>query len=507
MELKILMDSSKTERENVGMSDVKYCLLSVSQLQSFDLRDIREGVIGQLIERIRERYNPARPISVIPNGEGSYLVADGNHRLAAIRKLGIENVPCLVYPGNTDPYALAVENNMDEDVYAPFDLFDWLDIIGKLRAEGLTQLQIGEKIGWSRDLVKNYQRLIDGVGTNILDLAKQCQTGRVPKNGTNVPFFDFTEGWFRNSGLYDLEPKYQERLIKEFVVDKCNWNSDKVKREAAKYKQWQEWTRIATDKLVNRDDLPEVIRLIEADVFKTESQLMDKILDFNTKAQNKLIYGDCLIEMEKLDDASIDLVITDPPYGIDYSSNRSEYNDHITREKITGDISLPEALKLIDGALEILCRKTKQDAHFYIFTSWKVYPEFKTVVEKYFTIKNLIIWDKGNHGPGDLEGSWANRYEMIIFATKGDKKLNIRRPDIIAINKVLLSKMIHPTQKPVELIKQLLEVSARPKDTVIDPFMGSGSTIKAVKEHGNLYYIGIELDKRYFDKAAAFVLG
>ena len=90
------------------------------------------------------------------------------------------------------------------------DLFDWLDVIEMLRKEGLTQAQIGEKIGWSRDNVKNYQRLIDSIGTNLIVLAKQHQKGRVPSEGTNVPTFNFTEGWFRNSGLYDGKPKFSD---------------------------------------------------------------------------------------------------------------------------------------------------------------------------------------------------------------------------------------------------------------------------------------------------------
>jgi len=110
------------------------------------------------------------------------------------------------------PHKLAIAGNMDEDTYAPMDLFDWLDIIKKLRDEGLTQAQIGERIGWSREQVRNYINILSKVGTQILDLARSYQKGRVPENGTIVPF-DFTEGWFRTSGLYDLCEKYQLALI------------------------------------------------------------------------------------------------------------------------------------------------------------------------------------------------------------------------------------------------------------------------------------------------------
>ncbi|MBT9260214.1 MAG: hypothetical protein KM310_10785 [Clostridiales bacterium] len=83
---------------------------------------------------------------------------------------------------------------------------------GWFRAKGLTQAQIGERIGWSREAVENYNRLTDQVGAGVLDLARRHQEGRVPMNGTDVPTFTFTEWWFRTSGLYELPAKYQLRL-------------------------------------------------------------------------------------------------------------------------------------------------------------------------------------------------------------------------------------------------------------------------------------------------------
>jgi len=129
----------------------------------------------------------------------------------------------LVYEAE-DPYILAIKDNEDEDTYAPIDLFDWLSIIRRLRDEGLTQAQIGEKIGWSREQVNHYTRLLDSVDTKILDLAKQYQKGRVSEDDTPVAF-DFTEGWFRTSGLYGLCPEYQMRFMEAFIAARCRWLS------------------------------------------------------------------------------------------------------------------------------------------------------------------------------------------------------------------------------------------------------------------------------------------
>ncbi len=477
-----------------------YQTIEVSRLQRFPIRDIRQSVVEKLTERLTEGYNPARPLSVVEH-DGKYIVADGNHRLEVLQKLGIKEVPCLIRKG--DPYKIAIECNADEDTYAPMDLFDWLDVVGKLRDEGLTQKEIGEKIGWSRDLVARYISLLDKVVTNVLLLAKEHQNGRVTENVTTGT--DFTERWFRDSGLYNLEAKYQLQLMENFIADKCNWNKDKVKREAAKYKDWQDMIGVAEETLANANDLDTIISLVENNSFRNTDQLKHKIQDMNKKAKNKLICGDALIELEKLDDGSIDVVITDPPYGIDYKSNRSKFEEHVTKEKIKND-GLDEALSLIDKTCEILNRKTKPDSHFYFFTGWQTCPQFRGIISKYFDIKNIIIWDKGNHGAGDLDYAWGNRYEMIIFAIKGKRPLQVRKSDIINVSKVNSAKMIHPTQKPEQVIAELLSVSARPADTVCDPFMGSGSAIKAIKEFGDLNYIGIELDNNYFEKAKAYIL-
>lgn len=479
--------------------NVEYKILKTSDLTHFTIRDIRQGAVDELVERISNGYNPSKPLTVVSK-DGKLLVANGNHRLKALKQVGITEVPCVIYE-DTDPYKLAVEGNEDEDTYSPMDLFDWIEVISVMRKVGYTQEDIGEKIGWSRQKVNDYTRIINNVDGAILLVIKELQNGRSSsKDGS--PSFNFTETWMRN--IYGTA-QYQEKLVNDFIADKCNWNNNKVKSESAKYKRWIDFIKLAADRLVNQGDLEEVVNLIEGGSFKTEEQLLSKIKDFNSQAENKLICGDSIAEMENLEDGSIDLVITDPPYGIDYSSNRSQFGNHVTKEKIANDSDLDEALKLTDDALEVLSRKTKDDAHIYLFTGWKVYPKFLEVVAKYFDIKNLIIWDKGNHGTGDLEGSWGNRYEMIIFASKGNRKLVKRKADIIPVSKLASSQMIHPTQKPIELIKELLEASSHKKDTVIDPFMGSGSTIKAIKEFGDLNYIGIELDRERFEKASVFV--
>ena len=209
-----------------------------------------------------------------------------------------------------------------------------------------------------------------------------------------------------------------------------------------------------------------------------------------------LVHGDCLEEMEKLADGSIDCVVTDPPYGISYVSNRRTIESEVV--KAVANDGLEDAMRLWDEACKVLFGKMKADSHIYCFTSWKVYPQFAEITGRYFKIKNCLIWVKNNHGSGDLDGNYSEQYEMVIFATKGNRKLNgNREPNVLTFDKVASLNLVHSCEKPVDLLSFLIEKSTDHGELVVDPFMGSGSTIVAAKQTGRRYW-GCELDEENY---------
>ena len=132
----------------------------------------------------------------------------------------------IVVEPDADVHTLAVESNRDEDTYAPLDLFDHLDRIVTLREEH-TQAEIGEKIGWDRGKVANHMRLLENIVTDILEVARRHQEGRVTEDATSVT--NFTEGWFRTSGLYDLSVDSQAEFIEWSVAEKrCSTTKNTV---------------------------------------------------------------------------------------------------------------------------------------------------------------------------------------------------------------------------------------------------------------------------------------
>mgnify|MGYP003144025745 CR=1 FL=1 len=238
-----------------------------------------------------------------------------------------------------------------------------------------------------------------------------------------------------------------------------------------------------------------------------KSEYKEKVLQerIETKISDNIKNGDSLKILETLEDGCIDVVLTDPPYGISYVSNRSMFDDAITKRGLLND-GKKEAFELLDKTCRILQRKTANNAHLYFFCSWGVFSDFEKIISKYFTIKTPIVWDKGNKGSGDLDNDWGNQTEIILYCVKGKKLVNTRRGNLISVARLHTSKMVHPTQKPIELLKEILKVSVTDGDFIVDPFMGSGSTIKAANE---LKYksLGVELDSEMFNIANNFING
>lgn len=212
----------------------------------------------------------------------------------------------------------------------------------------------------------------------------------------------------------------------------------------------------------------------------------------HTAYHGHVVHGDCLKIMPDLPDESIDLVLTDPPYAINYRSNRRiarpKFN-HIDND-LPGDwieIFAAEAYRLL-----------RNDRHLYCFCRHDTYPLFYNAFEDAgFAMKRTLIWVKNNHGSGDLKGDYASRDEWIIFAHKGRRLLRGKREDnILEFAKIHTGSLLHPTQKPVELLRLLINKSTDRGEVVFDPYAGVLSTAVAAME-GERDFIMIEIDREY----------
>jgi len=206
---------------------------------------------------------------------------------------------------------------------------------------------------------------------------------------------------------------------------------------------------------------------------------------------NKIHNIDCLEFMKHVPDDYFDLVLTDPPYGMSFQSGY--------REELHKKIANDDNLEWLHDFIKELDRIAKHDAHLYIFCSHHFVEVFKSEIQKYRKVKNILIWEKNNTGTGDLYGDYAPKYEMILFCSNGDRKLNDGRSHNI-IKATRTKNDLHPTQKPVDLIEFLANKSMQKNDKVFDPFIGSGTTAVSCKSLG-LDWCGCELEKDYVDIA------
>ena len=204
---------------------------------------------------------------------------------------------------------------------------------------------------------------------------------------------------------------------------------------------------------------------------------------------NKVIQGDCFEILKNETNESIDLIITDPPYGMSFQSNYRK-EKHL---KIEND----NTLEWLDNFVQQAHRVLKINTHFYCFCSWHHIDIFKQAIQKHFEVKNILIWVKNNTGMGDLSGDYAPKHEFIIYARKGKKKLNGRRDSNILEYKRTGNKL-HPTEKPVNMFEFLIKKSSMENDIILDPFAGSGTTaIACINTKRN--YILIEKEQEYID--------
>lgn len=211
-----------------------------------------------------------------------------------------------------------------------------------------------------------------------------------------------------------------------------------------------------------------------------------------------ILLGDALTLFKDIEDETIDCIVTDPPY--ETISGGSNENAGVNRpggilSKNDGKIFEHNDLDIGDWIGECY-RVLKQNTHIYIMTNFLNLEKYlHSVREAGFDIHNLLIWEKNTVTPNRW---YMKNAEYIIFGRKGEAKPinDCGSKTILSFNNV--SKRIHPTEKPIDLLKLLITNSTKPGETVLDPFGGSMSTVRAALLTGRKA-IAFELDDNYYE--------
>lgn len=201
-------------------------------------------------------------------------------------------------------------------------------------------------------------------------------------------------------------------------------------------------------------------------------------------------------------DNNVDLIVTDPPYGIGYDiggqPTTAERLNQVQWSPIVGDDK-------VDGSwLPYAYKALRPGAALYMCCRWDVEPVWRQQAQQAgFLVKQRLTWHKRVHGKGDLKGTWATTCEDVLMLTKGRHILNSRPSMLLDAGCVPTWEMrYHPHQKPVCLFDILIQTSSQPGDLVVDPFLGSGSSGVSAKQLGRRF-VGCEIDQQIAEQAAA----
>lgn len=201
-----------------------------------------------------------------------------------------------------------------------------------------------------------------------------------------------------------------------------------------------------------------------------------------------IYHGDCRDVLPQL--PRVAAIVTDPPYAIPTVVAQGR---EVTRN--LGDLSIVEAgLGLF---LSAAVSRLREDGRVFVFCDGTFYPVLFRLLYGSFSTA-LLVWDKGQIGMGR---EFRKSHELIVHGWRSETPVfsdGVGRADVIRCPPVKHEQRHHPAEKPEALLRSLLVVAG---DTVLDPFMGCGSTLRAAKDMGKRA-IGIEIEERYCEIAA-----
>jgi len=498
----------------------------------FNTRKTRDPeVIERLAERIKRiGYEPTRAIWVYER-QGRYEVFAGGYRLEAARRAGLSTIPAVIYRGYSEEEIsrLSDVDNENDEYHTPVSPVDvWAEYYRLWKEEGWTQEKIARAKGVDQSFV-----------------ARRIKLHLLPEGIKQFMSQGFlTEGHFAEilgicvdsylSGWLTTE-QTQKEIIEKAAKEK--WSVKTLRDEV---KKWKEFIALAQREYEGLDEkvtlyeitgeeakpfdffpkehfvsllakykarsigkvreaasevreyIAENLALYEEFVKrKSEEAARKAIIDKRRREVQQRFLNADIRKVVKDAPGPIRLVLTDPPYGIGFKSHHRKEDEY---SAMVGDD--PEVFSLIREVMEALIPKMHEDAHVLMFCHWRNEPRLRETLGDLLELKGVLIWVKENFTFGDLYGSFAPKYEMILHFVKGRPDISPRIPDVLEFARP--KEQFHPTQKPVPLLCELIRVTTTEGQLVVDPFAGVASTLVAAVKMKRDFW-GCEIDEGYWD--------
>lgn len=234
------------------------------------------------------------------------------------------------------------------------------------------------------------------------------------------------------------------------------------------------------------------------------------------KIESNLFNGDCTAIMQNFADQSVDCIITDPPYNLglfmhNRNTNLKKMRDNQFAYAGWDNLEFEVWQTNMRDWLNECARVLKNRGTLIIFMAViKVADVIKMAEEAGFYYKTTGVWHKTNPMPRNMKIQFVNSTECWIYFVNNGTSGTFHNHDKVCHDFIESSvcplsekkEGKHPTQKPLSIMRYLIETLTNPNDVVLDPFMGSGSTCVAAKQTGRRF-LGIELNEEYYNIAKA----
>jgi site-specific DNA-methyltransferase (adenine-specific)/modification methylase len=217
--------------------------------------------------------------------------------------------------------------------------------------------------------------------------------------------------------------------------------------------------------------------------------------------------ADAFVKLKDISDASVDLILTDPPYNLGaYSTGNMKFS---WRKEINNDLAEWDQGEFDPAALkDDFIRVLKPAGNIFVFCSYNLIGKWHGIFDPLFDTFQFFVWHKTNPVPKFRKAGFLNSCELIVcmwnkghtwnFGKQNEMHNFFESP--ICMPPERLKEPSHPTQKPVSLLSHLIKIASNEGGTILDPFMGTGSTGVAALQNGRKF-IGIEVDEGYFKAA------
>lgn len=506
---------------------------------------LRQDVVDAISVYLAERgHMEARHALTVRRVDDCYEIISGHHRHASAEAAGLEEVPCWVVEIDDDQayMALATSNNQGELAQLEYGLHA-VEIVPKKGGKGNKG---SERIDYAGSIGKSKSYVSQAVGAakvanavkeftqvnTLIDKAKHLyaihsedrrelwpllvaemlklrpQQSGPPKSWSVAD----TEHWVGKVGeFYEPEgcggwlPLVQvvERFLttKEFspktighLVDERNAIVDLIYANATKIEEAGQVAAAWADELerwlvANMGGKSWDVRELVAYRLQIEQRL-------NKCGPNQWLHGNWRDYVDAIKDGSIAVLLTDPPYGMGYQSDhRLDRRKPKKHDRIEND-GHGEGPAELGECVAAFMPKLSDSSHVFVFTNWRNEEAMRAAIaDAGLTVRGSLVWVKNNTGMGDPKTTFAPKHERIIHAVKGSPILFEREADVLEYDRVNTDR--HPTEKPVDLLARLIEITTVEGQRVADPFAGVGSTCEAAESLGRNYW-GCEINEEYW---------